>query len=466
MIQSRIDKKKIGFIFSGVLTVNDFLMVVVSFFLSYWFRFHSGLFSTPLGIPSIRQYVLPILFIGTVFIIILNSFGLYSGYGKRFIDQFFLIFKGSIITLLLLFAGTFFYRGVSYSRSLILIFWISLNVFVSISRKCLDLFYLKRIFPRHQKRIMVVGSAKSIDKLSKLFDPEARYGKLLGVIVTRRQHALPEGIPCLGTLDDYSRILRQAEPDEIILADLEVPRRRVIKMILEAEKEMVTFKIMADLLEIMVHQFELENINGLNLVKFKESPLNHAYNRALKRAVDLLGASLGLIIFSPLLLVIGLLIKVDSKGRILFAQERMSEDGSLFKIYKFRTMYEGAENQSGPVFTKRGDERCTRIGRFLRRYNIDELPQLFNVLKGEMSLVGPRPERPHFVNQFKEDIPRYMSRHHIKSGVTGWAQVNGLRQDSSIEERVKYDLYYLENWSILFDFKIIFMSLFAIKNAY
>jgi exopolysaccharide biosynthesis polyprenyl glycosylphosphotransferase len=245
-----------------------------------------------------------------------------------------------------------------------------------------------------------------------------------------------------------------------------MPRRRITAMILEAEKRLISFKIVADLLDIMVQQFELESIDGLNLIKIKESPLNYAYNRFLKRMMDIIGSLLGIILLSPIFFIISILIKLTSKGPVFFSQERVSEGGKTFKIYKFRTMYHNAEKDTGPVFARPNDQRCTKIGKFLRRYNLDELPQLFNVLKGEMSLVGPRPERPHFVNQFKEEIPRYMSRHHIKSGITGWAQVNGLRQNSSIEERIKYDLYYLENWSLWFDLKIILMSIFATKNAY
>jgi exopolysaccharide biosynthesis polyprenyl glycosylphosphotransferase len=313
---------------------------------------------------------------------------------------------------------------------------------------------------------VVVGNTKKINRVIRVFSPSNRYGELVGFVSTRKSTVLPDNVKYLGSLDNFSKVLEEVRPDEVILSDLEMPRKKIIRLILEAEKKMVSFKIVADLLDIMVRQFELENIDGLNLVKFKESPLNYAYNRALKRIVDLGGSLLGLILFSPLFLIIGICIKLDSKGRVFFSQERMSEDGRVFKIYKFRTMYEWSEKQSGPVFAEKDDKRCTRLGKLLRRYNLDELPQLFNVLKGEMSLVGPRPERPYFVNQFKEDVPRYMSRHHIKSGITGWAQVNGLRQGSSIEERIKYDLYYLENWSLWFDFKIMLMSIFATKNAY
>jgi exopolysaccharide biosynthesis polyprenyl glycosylphosphotransferase len=267
-------------------------------------------------------------------------------------------------------------------------------------------------------------------------------------------------------LEDFERILDSEKPDEVVLIDLELPRRRVMDMILQSEKRMVIFKIIADLFDIMIQQFELENNDGLNLVKIKESPLNYASNRFLKRSIDLISVAAGLFVLSPFFLIISLLIKWTSPGPVFFGQDRVSEGGRLFRIYKFRTMRQDAEKHTGPVFVKKDDDRCTKIGRFLRKYNFDELPQLFNVFRGEMSLVGPRPERPYFVEQFKHDIPRYMSRHHIKSGLTGWAQVNGLRQSTSIEERIKYDLYYAENWSLWLDLKIIFLSFFALKNAY
>jgi len=347
-----------------------------------------------------------------------------------------------------------------------LIFWSSLLVFLSLARYFLDLFYLKKILPLHQKRVIVIANVKNLEKVLSLFKFPSRYGWLIGFVSTRKHTVLPEGAVHLGTLDEFSDILRHTQPDEVILSDLEIPRKRIIRLILESEKSMISFKIVADLLDVMVQQFELESVDGVNLIKFKESPLTYAYNRFLKRIIDLAGSFLGLCLLSPFLFIVAILIKLDSRGPVFFRQERMSEDGGVFTIYKFRTMCADAEKESGPVFTKKSDERCTKFGIFLRKWNIDELPQLFNVLRGEISLVGPRPERPHFVNQFKEDIPRYMARHHIKSGITGWAQVHGLRQDSSIEERLKYDLYYIENWSIWFDVKIILMSFFATQNAY
>jgi len=172
------------------------------------------------------------------------------------------------------------------------------------------------------------------------------------------------------------------------------------------------------------------------------------------------------IFLCPILILAALAVKLTDGGDIFYRQERVGQDGKNFTLFKFRTMRSDAEQNTGPVWAKKQDDRCTAVGGFLRRFNLDELPQLWNVVRGDMSLVGPRPERPHFVNQFRSEIPRYMTRHKIKSGITGWAQVNGLRGNTSLQERIKYDLYYAENWSLLFDLEILFMTLFAFKNAY
>lgn len=464
---NKLNKKRINVYFCGLLILNDFLVVFFAFLFSYVFRFYSGFFSIPFGMPGIRNYFLPFLFVEILLISIINRRGLYKPQpAKKFIDQSFPLVKSVCITMLFMFAGTFFYRGASYSRLLIFLIWLSLVVFLLSSRYFWHRFYRKNILPKVKKEIVVVGKSESIEALKKHENYFKYYGRISGFISTRKHGQLSTGIKELGYIDDFENILDKVRPDEVILADLELPRHRITDMILAAEKRMINFKIVAELLDAMVQQFELENISGLNLIKIKESPLNFAYNRFLKRVIDMSVSVAGLGLFSPIFLIVSILIKKDSDGPIFFSQERITEGGKIFKVYKFRTMCQDAERSTGPVFVKKDDERCTKLGKFLRKANIDELPQLFNVLKGEMSLVGPRPERPYFVEQFKSDIPRYMSRHHIKSGITGWAQVHGLRQNTPIEERVKYDLYYAENWSTWLDLKIIFLSFFALKNAY
>jgi len=243
--------------------------------------------------------------------------------------------------------------------------------------------------------------------------------------------------------------------------------KEMVRLILECEKNLVQFKLVPDLFEILTSQVHVTQVGGVPLLGLKEIPLASPWNRFLKRTLDVLGAAVGLMVISPLLLLCALLIKMTSPGPVFYKQERCGEDGRTFVLIKFRTMRVDAEKETGPVWASEKDPRRTRVGQWLRRWNWDELPQLWNVLKGDMSLVGPRPERPHFVSQFKENVPRYMTRHLIRSGMTGWSQVNGLRGSTDIRERVKFDLYYIENWSLRFDLKILFLTfLRGNRNAY
>lgn len=461
-------KKRLNLFFSGVLLFNDCLVVIIAFSFSYWLRFYSNFFVAPLGVPSRQDYFVPLAFIIMILIAVVNANGLYTPDPiRKFVDVIAVLFKSSCVTMLIVLTGTFFYRDISFSRLLIFIIWVSLSLLLILTRYILREIYKKKILPKVKKKIIFIGSPHAVESVIATMGHFHKYGYAAGTI-SHQKHIQQSSakVLLLGTIDQFADIVDNKKPDEVILADLTIPRKTVMSLILEAEKRMIPFKIVADLYDIMIRQFELENIDGVNLIKIKESPLNYVYNRLLKRLLDISIAVFFLIIFLPLFLIVPLWIKLDSHGKVFFAQERVSEGGRIFRIFKFRTMIENAEAASGPVFTAENDLRCTRAGKFLRRFNLDELPQLWNVLKGDMSLVGPRPERPHFVNQFKDGIPRYMSRHHVKSGITGWAQVNGLRQATPIEERVKYDLYYLENWSLWFDIKILLQSLFALKNAY
>jgi putative colanic acid biosynthesis UDP-glucose lipid carrier transferase len=233
------------------------------------------------------------------------------------------------------------------------------------------------------------------------------------------------------------------------------PELATAPLLLSLQTLSVQVRLVPDILSFLTVNFSLQSLDGIPLLTLRQPPLRYAHNRFLKRAVDILGASLGLILLSPLFLIIALLVACSSPGPILYWQERVSLDGRRFWIAKFRTMRVDAEGSDRPGWTRPGDPRRTKIGAFLRRTNLDELPQLWNVLKGEMSLVGPRPERPYFVEQFSQEIPKYPDRHLVKSGLTGWAQIHGLRGDTSIARRTQYDLYYVQNWSLWLDLRIL-----------
>jgi exopolysaccharide biosynthesis polyprenyl glycosylphosphotransferase len=269
-----------------------------------------------------------------------------------------------------------------------------------------------------------------------------------------------------GTVSELGSFVENNPIDQLILTNSSLGHEKIVELIIFCEQNMIRFNMVPDLFRILTASMDVQSVDDIPMLGVGGWPLDVFWNRAVKRLADVIGALCGLVLCSPVLLVASILTKKESSGPVFFSQERCGEKGKSFNLYKLRTMSVDAESETGPVFTAEDDPRVTRTGSFFRRHNIDELPQLWNVLKGDMSLVGPRPERPHFVEQFKADIGRYMSRHVSKPGMTGWAQVNGLRGNTSIEERIKYDLYYLENWSMAFDFKVLVKTVVARENAY
>ena len=275
---------------------------------------------------------------------------------------------------------------------------------------------------------------------------------------------LVEGLPVLGKTGDLTRVIQATRADEVIIAISGRSSNEVFDIVALAEDTAVEIKLYPDAFQLITNNdVSVGDVSGLPLLSVKNVALDNPLNRALKRALDMVVASLVLICFSPIMLLIAALVRLDSRGPVFFAQERVGMDSKPFPMLKFRSMRVDAPELGN--WTTSDDPRVTRLGAFLRRYSLDELPQFMNVLRGEMSVVGPRPEQPVWVERFSQSIPRYMSRHKQKAGVTGWAQVNGLRGDTSIEERTRYDLYYVENWSLLFDIKIIIKTIVAIVKG-
>jgi exopolysaccharide biosynthesis polyprenyl glycosylphosphotransferase len=269
------------------------------------------------------------------------------------------------------------------------------------------------------------------------------------------------GVDVLGKTDDLPRLIEAHRIDEVIIAMPEASHVEILFIIARCEREKVSIKVFPDVFQIMASEVSIGDLNGLPLLTIRDIALR-GWRLTLKRTVDIVFSAVALIILSPIMMLVGTLIKLDSPGPVFYAQERMGLDARSFMMIKFRSMRPDAESQTGPVWATEDDPRRTRIGAFIRRFSIDELPQFINVLLGDMSLVGPRPERPVFVEQFKKSIPRYMDRHKEKAGLTGWAQINGLRGDTSVIERTKYDLWYIENWSLLLDLKILLRTLTSV----
>jgi len=317
--------------------------------------------------------------------------------------------------------------------------------------------------------ILIVGagdiSGNMIERIN--WHPEMGY-KILGCVTDKVKKGKKfKDTAVLGKVKELDKIIKKIKPDEVFVGLPDYNRRDIADTILANEG--VKFMIATDILGIITKNIDYGEINGIPVFTVKELPLNLRVNRVIKRTMDIIVSGGGLLILLPLFAAAAVLIKLSSPGPVFYRQDRVGRDNKIFRMYKFRSMKMDAEKATGPVWAKENDDRRTAIGTFLRKSSIDELPQLINVLKGDMSIVGPRPERPHFVEKFKNEIPRYIERHKVKAGITGWAAANGLRGNTSLEERIKYDLYYIENWSLWFDFKIIIktaLEMFHHKGAY
>jgi exopolysaccharide biosynthesis polyprenyl glycosylphosphotransferase len=369
-----------------------------------------------------------------------------------------------MIGMLIVMAGAFFYRAFSYSRMVFGIIAFSTVVFLSIGRFALmkyeQWWYAKG---NDLKRVIIVGTSAVANKIFQSLTVHQSLGyTVLGYCSINGHTENTMGqIPCLGSVASVPDLIRSHHTDVVLIALTEEEHSLLYDLVRDCQGLNVEMMMVPDVLELMTSLVQIKHIEGIPFLGIK-SPSLSTWNFIVKRAFDLVFASCILFITSPLFLFIAILIKLDSKGPIFYLQERVGLDGESFKVMKFRSMHTDAEQMTGPVWSQKMDPRATRVGKFLRRFSLDELPQLINVIKGDMSLVGPRPERPHFVEQFRKHVPRYLERHRVKTGMTGWAQVNGLRGNAPIAERTKYDVYYVENWSLVFDVKIIFKTLHAV----
>ena len=459
---------------SAVAVVGDGVAVLAGFLAATWLRFSSGWFAVPRGRPD----DLSVLYISGAAVASLLFLFIFKGQGLfvrpqvgSFINKIPRIIKavvmGVVFTAVLAFS---LQNEIDFSRGVIALSLGTVSILVLLERYIL--FRLEWAWARRIKRtnhVLILGTDSVAAHVTRTLSREAMLrSTVIGFLRTDLSEPDAE-IPrdrILGTMTELSSILSEHEIDQIILTSTGVEHQRIVDIILLCEQNMIAFNMVPDLFRIMTRSMDVQSLDDIPLLGVSEWPLDKFWDRVVKRIEDILGAIAGLIVSAPIMAVAAVAIKWTSPGPVFFRQERCGEKGVLFRLYKLRTMRADAEQETGPVFAQANDPRATRIGAFLRRHNLDELPQLWNVLKGEMSLVGPRPERPHFVEKFKEDIGRYMWRHVSKPGMTGWAQVNGLRGNTSISERIKYDLYYLENWSLAFDFKILVRTFVARENAY
>lgn len=458
-------RRKAQFLFFILALLIDGSSVLLAFALAFWLRFYSGLIPVRYGIPPFLTYFYGSLFVVAIWMFVFYMHKLYdSESGYSFVDEVWEIFKSSFVGSFVVLAPTFFLVDFEYSR-LTFIMACPLSFGCIIIGRTLLRVLTRRAKARGfgVKRVAIVGGGEMGKSIRERIEKHPTIGyRLVGQIIEENERI--EGVELLGTIDNIRQVVEEFQLDTLIMTFPLRRHHRVLKVLEGTEDLKVEFRFVPDIYELMTSAISHYELDGIPLIGLKEFPLE-GWNRVIKRLEDIVGSLVLLAIFSPVMIISTIVIKLTSRGPVFFRQERIGEDGRAFNIMKFRSMRINAEQETGPVFARENDTRRTRIGRILRKLSLDEIPQLFNVLKGEMSLVGPRPERPHFVDQFKREIPRYLERHKVKSGITGWAQVNGLRGNTSIPDRIKHDLYYIENWSLGFDLKIMMRTVIEVVKS-
>lgn len=411
----------------------------------------------------------------TYVVILLGTLAIMRMYRRKrtrhALDELHILFFAVTLSLLLALAvmALVYKETFNYQRRMLAYAWGLSVAFLTLGRVALGTLQ-QRLQARGvaAERVLIVGTGEvGRMVLQKILQrPELGY-RVVGFVSTNGQSKNVMGVPVLGRIADLPHLIDAHKVDEVIIALPEASHQEIVNIIALCEREKVTIRVFPDVFQIMATEVSISDLGGLPLLTVRDVAMR-GWRLVAKRVMDVVGATVGLILLSPIMLATAIAIKLESPGPVFYVQERMGLDARPFKMLKFRSMYVDAE-KDGPGWTRPNDPRVTRVGRIIRKYSIDELPQLINVLMGDMSLVGPRPERPVYVEQFRQYIPRYMERHREKAGITGWAQVNGLRGDTSIAERTKYDLWYIENWSLWLDIKIIILTIFRIfrdRNAY
>jgi Undecaprenyl-phosphate glucose phosphotransferase len=455
--------KKYNQLFLSALIFSDSLVILSSWMGAYYLRFHTGWIPLSNGIPPVEQYQVLMLPVLILFLFNFKVVGLYQPLrGKSLWVDYYNIIKANTISVLILSALLFFYREDSYSRVAVGMFWLTATFSMVASHMLVrNILKLLRLKGMNLRYVLIAGSGQLGKEVAERIDLHPEMGfKIVGFLTTdeNKVGTLVNGYPVLGLLDDVSEHIREHGVDKLFITLPMKSQDHFERVLFNLGEESVDIKVVPDLLQYMSLSGGVDDFDGLPIVNLTESPL-YGWNIVFKRTTDMVISFLAIIITSPLMILIALFIKLESRGPVFFIQERVGLDRKVFRMYKFRSMRIDAESISGPVWAAENDKRRTRFGALLRKASLDELPQFFNVLTGDMSMVGPRPERSVFIEDFKKSVPHYMLRLKMKAGITGWAQVNGWRGNTSLEKRIEHDLYYIKNWSLLFDIKILIKTL-------
>lgn len=450
----------------------DACIIAFSYVAAYYIRLESGIFPIDefAGRLDTSTYILPVILIVPLYLLLYAVFYLYTPkrvQGRRL--ELSNIIKANTVGLLIFIVALYMIEMVHFSRQMIFIFYGINIVLETLGRNAIR--YILRSFRErgyNLKHILLVGYSRAAEAYIDRIIANPQWGYLVRGILDDhvKSGTIYKGVKVLGRIDNLMVILPENRLDEIAITLSINEYARLEEIVNMCEKSGIHTKFIPDYNHMIPTKPYTEDLLGLPVINIRNVPLTNTINMVAKRIMDIVGASMALVLFSPIMLLVAALIKVTSPGPILFKQERVGLHNRPFQMYKFRSM-EVREEKNG--WTTKNDPRVTTIGKIIRKLSIDELPQLYNVLCGDMSLVGPRPERPFYVEKFKEEIPRYMVKHQVRPGMTGWAQINGYRGDTSIRKRIDCDLYYIENWTVGLDIKILFLTIFKgfiNKNAY
>jgi Undecaprenyl-phosphate glucose phosphotransferase len=455
--------------------ISDALLAAWAFVLAYGIRFESGLIPVVKGRPPIDEYLTVLPFVMILTPLAFQFQGIYRlRRGRSRVDDFFAVLVASILAVVFGIGTTLYVQAYYLSEALktsgafevarlVWVIFLVLNVlFTYASREA-----VRELLERRWragvglKRILIAGAGELGRMVADRMLQHRELGyQVVGFLDDRADgdHIGYRGLPLLGKLTDVAEVAHAERVDHLYVALPLEEHSKLLDLMETTSREPIDVKVVPDLLQFIALRASLEDLDGLPVINMNDVPLQ-GFNAWVKRTLDVVMSLLAMIFLTIPFAIIAVLVKRTSPGPVFYSQERMGLDGRAFTVYKFRSMYEDAEEATGPIWAGDNDSRATPVGRWLRKLDLDELPQFWNVLKGEMSIVGPRPERPFFVQQFKHRIPQYMLRHKVKAGITGWAQVNGWRGNTSLEKRIEYDLYYIENWSVTLDLKIMWLTL-------
>ncbi len=446
--------------FRSILYLGDLALVAVAWFGAYFLRFYLPILPVTKGIAPLSLYIMLLVVVLADFAVVLPVSGLYrrpwAGTGRALWPILRAVLIGVVVAITL----TWFMRPYDFSRLVFLHFFVLLSLglvlYRPVARHC-----WRRAYPENAgERVLIVGAGELAGQVAENLRNNPLLGlSLVGCLAQDPSRVGQEagGLPVLGSFAQVAQLVAQRHIQVVIIA-LPLSAHEELPLILDGlSDELVDVRIVPDLYRFMSLGSTVESFEGMPIIGLRGSRLE-GWPRVLKRVMDVAGSLICIMAFSPLMGLIALGVKLTSPGPVLYRQKRMGLDGVEFEMLKFRTMRVGAEAETGPVWARPDDPRRTRLGAVLRRSSLDELPQFFNVLSGEMSLVGPRPERPELIAQFRSQIPGYIHRHMVKAGITGWAQINGWRGNTDLTKRIEHDLYYIENWSLAFDLKILLLT--------